>query len=247
MKHEVQTIQVKLMPLITVSLLIIFGWSMSAAAFDLVLDPGHSPKSPGAMSCSGIPEYRFNNALVSFIAESLGTKPDVKVRLSKACDAEINIHCRVKHTKGRNLFISVHHDSVQPRYLTYGAKDGGKPACSDKASGFSIFVSRKNPYYHDSLVFARRLGKSLVAQGLHPSLHHAEPIPGENRPLLDRELGVYAFDDLVVLKEAGSPAILLEAGVIVNPVDEKTVTQEEFKKKVANAVTAAIAGDSGVR
>lgn len=34
-----------------------------------------------------------------------------------------------------------------------------------------------------------------------PSLHHAEPIHGENRELLDTTLGIYRFDDLTVLKK----------------------------------------------
>ena len=101
-------------------------------------------------------------------------------------------------------------------------------------------MSRKNLYYERSLSYARKLGESLVAQGLHPSLHHAEPIPGENRLLLDKKLGIYAFDELVVLKEAKSPAILLEAGVIVNPQDEIQVTQEDFKQRILQAICAML-------
>ena len=56
-----------------------------------------------------------------------------------------------------------------------------------------------------------------MAAGEKPSLYHAEPIAGENRPLLDRRLGVHRFDGLAVLKTATMPAVLVEAGVIVNP------------------------------
>ena len=39
-----------------------------------------------------------------------------------------------------------------------------------------------------------------------PTFHHAEPIKGENRELVNRDLGIYRFDDLIVLKSAATPA-----------------------------------------
>lgn len=220
--------------MVIVSFCSLFFWDPAAHGFDLVLDPGHSPKSPGAISCNGVQEYRYNNALVAQITVSLANLPGVRVFLTKKDDEEISLKERVKDTTGKDLFISVHHDSVQPQFLNGQGRNGGK--CSEKASGFSIFVSRKNPFFKESLAAAAMLGKCLLAQGLRPTLHHAEPIPGENRPLLDKEPGIYAYDDLVVLREARSPALLFEAGVIVNPIDEKTIQGDEFKRKVAKAI-----------
>lgn len=223
---------------VIVSFCSVFFWNLAAHGFDLVLDAGHSPKSPGAISCNGVQEYRYNNALVAQITVSLANLPGVRVFLTKKDDEEISLKERVKVSTGKDLFISVHHDSVQPQFLNGQGRNGGK--CSDKASGFSIFVSRKNPLFKESLAAAAMLGKSLLAQGLRPTLHHAEPIPGENRPLLDKELGIYAYDDLVVLREARSPALLFEAGVIVNPIDEKYIQSEAFKEKVAKAIRTIV-------
>jgi len=89
-------------------------------------------------------------------------------------------------------------------------------ACLVRQRAFSIFYSEKNRFSFESLRFACALGEALRRQGLTPTLHHAEPIAAENRPLIDSELGVYRFDDLVVLKRAIMPAVLLECGVIVN-------------------------------
>lgn len=142
----------------------------------------------------------------------------------------------IKGTSGKDLFISIHHDSVQPQFLTRQGAGAKRYACSEKASGFSIFVSRTNQFFAASLAYARKLGEALVAQGLRPTLHHAEPIPGENRLLLDEKLGIYAFDELVVLREADSPAVLLEAGVIVNPQEEKLIAKDVFRSKVARGI-----------
>lgn len=142
----------------------------------------------------------------------------------------------IKGTSGKDLFISIHHDSVQPQFLTRQVAGAKRYACSEKASGFSIFVSRTNRFFAGSLAYARKLGEALVAQGLRPTLHHAEPIPGEKRLLLDEKLGIYAFDELVVLREADSPAVLLEAGVIVNPREEKLIAKDVFRNKVARGI-----------
>ena len=79
---------------------------------------------------------------------------------------------------------------------------------------YSLFVSRKNSQPEVSLACAQAIGEALRAEGQTPSLHHAEPIPGEGRPLADATNGVYFFDDLIVLKTARSPVVFVEAGIV---------------------------------
>jgi N-acetylmuramoyl-L-alanine amidase len=76
--------------------------------------------------------------------------------------------------------------------------------------------------------------------GFTPTPHHAEPIPGENRPFADRINGVYYFDHLVVLKTATQPALLLEAGIIVNRTDELILQQPAVREKIAVAIAAGL-------
>ena len=70
----------------------------------------------------------------------------------------------------------------------------------------------------ESSEFAAKLGRALLSAGFTPTLHHEEQ---EKRPVTDREKGIYAFDDLVVLKTAKMPAVLLECGVIVSRAEEE--------------------------
>lgn len=79
-----------------------------------------------------------------------------------------------------------------------------------------------------------------MAAGEKPSLYHAEPIAGENRPLLDRRLGVHRFDGLAVLKTATMPAVLVEAGVIVNPDDEARVARPDTIERMARAIADGV-------
>lgn len=77
-------------------------------------------------------------------------------------------------------------------------------------------------------------------KGLQPSPHHAENIQGENREWADKENGVYFYDDLIVLKTAAMPAVLLEAGVIVNKEEEQAVQTPERRNIIATAIEAGL-------
>lgn len=206
-----------------------------AMAADVILDPGHSPGKPGAQSCTGHYEYLYNDALAKSTREYLAGQK-LPVDLTRKPGQELSLMERARKSAGKRLFLSMHHDGVQPQFVR---KVNGFPS-TDYARGYSIFVSRKNPYFEKSLEYARVLGKALREQGLQPSTHHGEKIKGENRTLLDKELGVYAFDDLVVLKHAKSPAVLFEAGVILEPGDEQLVRTDNFRAAVAKGVEAMV-------
>jgi N-acetylmuramoyl-L-alanine amidase len=135
-----------------------------------------------------------------------------------------------------DFLISIHHDSVQPRYLSKWTYQDKSLRYSDKFSGYSIFISKKTPHYDDSIVFAELLGDELLATGLSPTLHHAEKIKGENRLLLDNSRGIYQFDDLIVLKRSPIPALLLECGIILNRDEELRVASDEYRQHIARAI-----------
>ena len=215
---------------------LIFCASSQAFSANILIDPGHSPGSPGAISCSGIPEFLYNDILAGKIAGRL-RKAGVKVSMTRTPTSNISLSKRIAKSKGKDLFLSIHHDSVQPQFLTRQPAGG---VCSSKAQGFSIFVSRKNPYFEKSLDYARELGTALVKKGFYPTHHHAENITGENRYLFDPNLGIYYFDDLAVLKNAKAPAILLEAAVIVNPEDEDRAASDKYQRAIAELIERSV-------
>jgi N-acetylmuramoyl-L-alanine amidase len=58
-------------------------------------------------------------------------------------------------------------------------------------------------------------------------------------PLLDAEAGVYRYDQLLVLRHTSMPAVLLEAGSIVNRQEELELATAERRTLTANAITDA--------
>ncbi len=200
---------------------------------NLVLDIGHTPKKSGAKSSSCEQEYKYNEELALYVLEQLKNKDNLNISLSsKYNNQELTFQERYDSSIDKDLFISIHHDSVQKQFIKYIKNC----PTTDYAEGFSIFISKKNIQYEKSLEYAKSFAKELIAQGLSPSLHHAEEIEGENRQLIDDKLGIYLFDDLKVLRNSKSAAFLFEAGIIVNPVDEKKVKTKAFRDKIIRAM-----------
>ena len=208
----------------------------------IALDIGHSIKHPGAYSATGVGEYYFNRTIAEALLRSLKKSGEVAAFIINAQGKTISLAERTRQAanRGATLFLSIHHDSVQRRYLKEWAVNGKTRLYSDNFSGFSVFVSRKNRKFAQSLQFARLLGEAMLARGFSPTLHHAEKIPGENRNLVDKNLGLYEFDDLIVLKTAAMPAVLLECGVIVNRSEEASLQTAEIQQRIADAAAEAM-------
>lgn len=210
-----------------ISALLCMGAVPPAHAAHIVVDTGHTPQRPGATGASGRTEYLYNLDLSKEVAAELKALGDRVTRVA-ADGAEVPLGKRALIAPTAGFFLSIHHDSMQQKYI-----DAGRQR---EFAGFAIFVSEKNPHYEQSLRCARAIGEQMLAAGEKPSLYHAEPIAGENRPLLDRRLGVHRFDGLAVLKTAPMPAVLVEAGVIVNPDEERRLARPDIIHRLAWAM-----------
>lgn len=133
---------------------------------------------------------------------------------------------------GAAFFLSIHHDSIPQAWL-----DSGRER---EFSGFAVFVSQKNKWEKESARCAYAIGTGMKSVGERPSLYHATPMKGENRPLVDEALGIHLFDDLFVLRNAQSPAVLLEVGVIVNPIEAKRLMDISLIGRVSKALAGAV-------
>lgn len=197
----------------------------------IVVDTGHTPAHPGATGASGRVEYRYNLDLSTAVADTLVAHGDRVLRTS-ADGREIALDQRSTQAPEANLFVSIHHDSMQQQFI-----DAGRQR---EFHGFAVFVSERNPHYAESLRCAKSIAEHLLAAGERPSLYHAQPIKGENRPLIDPQLGIHRFDDLVVLRTAPIPAVLVEAGVIVNPDEEKRLAQRDTIQRLGASIAGGI-------
>jgi N-acetylmuramoyl-L-alanine amidase len=216
------------------------GRASGAGAPLVVLDPGHNPSHPGAIGVRGTAELEYNDAFVALLEPKL-VRAGFRVEVTRRPGQELDLDGRAARAAGAWLLLSIHHDSAQERFLAREDRDGKEAYRAIRPlRGYSLFVSGMNRRYGASLRAADALGRRLLALGRPPTLHHAEPIPGENRPLLDARLGIYRFDELKVLRLAPCPAVLLELGVLVDEADEAYVSDPARREAIAEAIVAAL-------
>lgn len=212
--------------------------------FRVVLDVGHTSEAFGAISARGVPEYEFNLSLADRVGHALIAAGFERTVLAVASGpARESLYRRVARANSlpADLFLSIHHDSVPEKFKQDWQYVGAKRRYSDRFSGHSIFVSQDNRDRAGSLMFGRMLGLQLKERGLHYTPHYTRPDMGSRRrKLVDAQAGVYRFDKLVVLRTTAMPAVLLEAGSIINRDEEIQVLRPERQSRVSAAVTSAV-------
>jgi N-acetylmuramoyl-L-alanine amidase len=210
--------------------------------FVLAIDIGHSPQRVGALSARGRGEYYFNYDLAQRLLQQIEKQKKIQAFIITANDAEmeLNVRTALANTRDANLLLSLHHDSAQEHYLRTWIYQGRQQRYSDKFHGYSIFVSEDNPHFDDSLLFGRYLAHALQQREFVPTLHHAEMIEGESRVLLDEFLGIYRFDELLILRHSKMPALLLEAGVIIHRDEEILLRNPVYQNVLVAAISEAV-------
>ena len=214
------------------------------SAFGVLIDVGHTATSPGADSARGVPEYEFNLKLADVIAQSLheaGFDKTIRLVTSGSRLGSLFQRAASANSLQGDLFVSIHHDSVPDNLKETWQYEGKKLSYSDRFSGYAIFVSNDNADRAASLAFGHSLGQELQKRSLRYTPHYTLPLMGRYRhELIDEEAGVYRYDHLIVLHSAHMPAVLLEAGSIINRQEELELATPERRLMVAEAVAAAV-------
>jgi len=212
--------------------------------FRVVLDVGHTADSPGAMSARGTGEYNYNLRLAKRLEEMLISAGfDKTVLLVTGGPGKKSMYVRVARANklSADLLLSIHHDSVPKKFKQEWEFNGKQEVYSDRFKGHSIFVSDRNMKRKESLAFASILGNQLALRGLQYTPHYTESFMGKyRRTLLDVEAGVYRYDTLFVLKKTRMPAVLLEAGSIVNRDEELELGSPARQVLIGAAVVDAV-------
>jgi N-acetylmuramoyl-L-alanine amidase len=213
-------------------------------AFRAVIDVGHTQALGGATSARGIYEYEFNLRLAKQVAHKLtaaGFEKTVLLITSEAPHAGLFQRSSRANAMGADLFLSIHHDSVPDPMLEKWTYDGVEHTYNDRFPGHSIFISNDNPQSGRSLEFASLLGAQLKSRGLKYTPHYTERFMGHRRrEIVDAANGVYRYDQLIVLRSTHMPAVLLEAGSIINRKEELELAKPERVALVADAALDAV-------
>jgi N-acetylmuramoyl-L-alanine amidase len=221
------------------------------AAFRVAVDVGHTAQSPGAMSARGVGEYDFNLRLARRIEQDLvhaGFGRTVLLVTDGPTRRGLAERVARANALSPDLFLSIHHDSVPDSFLQRWQYEGEDHYFSDRFKGHSIFISNDNADVGGSLLFGQLMGEQLRARDLQYTAHYIEKFMGHRQRLLvDARTGVYRYDQLIVLKNTQMPAVLLEAGSIINRDEELRMSSPERQSAISAAVTDAVESFCAVR
>lgn len=225
--------------------------SCNRSTFRVAVDVGHTVDVPGAMSARGVPEYAFNLQLARDVKQALidsGFEQTVLLITATAPWRGLFERADRANAMHADLFIAIHHDSVPDNLKHIWEYAGQKNEFNDDYPGYALFISNDNADPAGSLKFGSLLGHELEARGLHYTPHYTDAIMGHRRRVLvDAEAGVYRYDQLIVLRATRMPAVLLEAGSIVNRQEELELTTPERRALTGAAVAAAVANFCAAR
>ena len=217
----------------------------------VVIDPGHGGRDPGAPSVSGqVHEKDLTLALALELRDDLVKRGRVRVAMTRDDDRYLTLDQRAAVAKRLDaaMFVSLHIDSA-PNPLARGAtvyslsdvasdEEAARLAASENAGA--------QPDASDGSVQAM-LSDLAMQEQMSASAKLAARVLNKSAGRLELRPNPHQFASFHVLRRAGAPAILFEAGYISNADDEVLLRSPEQRAKIALALAQAIEADIAAR
>jgi len=217
----------------------------------VVLDPGHGGIDPGTSSATGVTEKEVVLTFARTLKAKLDAAGRYEVYLTRDNDTFLPLRERVEFAqkKGAGLFLSIHADYFPKQVdnakgatvytLSEEASDGEARELAAKENFSDALAGIELPSDSDEVV-ADILIDLAQRETQNRSSVFARSIVGElagKAALHTKRLRSAGFR---VLKAPDVPSVLLELGFLSNPDDEKRLTSDAWRDRVADGMVEAI-------
>lgn len=218
----------------------------------IVLDPGHGGIDNGAIGVAGTLEKAIVLEFTKLLRDKLAEGDLYEIHLTRDDDTFIPLAERVQigHDLAADLFISIHADSVRrgqkfargATVYTLSNKASDRLAeelattenMSDVIAG--VELDEEPTEVTDILLdLARRETRSF-------SVYFAKTLVEELQSAVRLINNPHRSAGFRVLKAHDVPSVLVELGYLSNAHDEKLLISEEWRERMANAMSEAIHG-----
>ena len=214
----------------------------------VVIDPGHGGEDPGAIGPGGTREKDVVLAIAQRLEALLNAQPGYTARLTRGGDYFVDLRGRTMRARQHNadLFVSIHADAFrtpQPRGASVFALSQ-RGATSEMARWLAASENRSDLIGgvggvtlndKDDMLAGVLLDLSMTAS-INASL-------GVGEHVLQRLGGVAKLHksnveqaNFAVLRSPDVPSILVEAGFISNPQEERLLRTANYQNQVARSV-----------
>ena len=217
----------------------------------VAVDAGHGGDDPGAVPRNGVHEKDVVLAIARELERVIGGKEGIRAILIRNSDYYVGLRRRMELARqvGADLFVSVHADAFRDpgvhgasvyvisrrgasseaaRWLATqenSADLAGGVSLDDKEEGLATVLLDLSQTA--SLRASREVGRRVLSR------------LGRIGPLHKRRVERAGF---MVLKAPDIPSILVEAGFITNPRDERRLMDPAQRRAIAGAIAEGIAG-----
>jgi N-acetylmuramoyl-L-alanine amidase len=225
----------------------------------IVLDPGHGGVDPGTISAGGHYEKNVVFDFCLVLKKKLEATGRFRVLMTRDTDIFIPLDARVAFASKEQagLLISIHADAIDPKNPLVNAKT------IDTTRGASVYTLSEDASDALAQIIAARENRSDVLAGVELpgggdddlasilidlmhretktlSISMAKTMLGGLRGHTELTASPHRFANFKVLKAQDVPSVLIELGYLSNREDERALTSEEWRSKVADAMTEAI-------
>lgn len=218
----------------------------------VVIDAGHGGEDPGAIGPRGTREKDIVLKMAKTLADLVNQQEGYTAKLTRTGDYYIGLRNRTVLARKYNadLFVSVHADAFrtsQPKGASVFALSQ-RGATSETARWLAQSENRSDLIGgagglsldgRDDTLAGVLLDLSMTAS-INASLGVGGSILGELGQVADLHKPGVEQAAFVVLKSPDIPSILVEAGFISNPTEEKNLSTDWYRKRLSNAIMDGI-------
>lgn len=218
----------------------------------VVVDAGHGGEDPGATGPGGTREKDVVLRLARTLAEVIEAQPGYTARLTRTGDYYIDLRGRTLLARRQNadLFVSVHADAfrtAQPRGASVFALSQ-RGATSETARWLARSENRSDLIGGSGGVSLDgkddTLAGVLLDLSMTASINASIGVGDHVLRNLDQVTRLHKSNveqaAFVVLKSPDIPSILVEAGFISNPEEERNLGSANYRQRLASAVFSGI-------
>lgn len=218
----------------------------------VLIDPGHGGHDPGATAVSReISEKQLTLQLARELRDRLTKNGRVRIAMTREEDRYLTLEQRSELARrlGANLYVSLHMDSA-PNALARGASVYSLSDVASDAEAARVARSENRALGRaggpDGSIQAI-LSELAVRSQMTASADIAERLVRYSQGRLALRPQPHRFADFHVLRGAGVPAVLFEAGYISNVDDEALLRSPEQRSRIVQALARTIESDIAAR
>lgn len=218
----------------------------------VLIDPGHGGHDPGATAVSGdITEKQLSLQLARELRDRLARNGRVRIAMTREDDRYLTLDERsaLARRLGASLYVSLHMDSA-PNPLARGASvySLSDVASDEEAARMAQSENTAVARAGGSDGSVRAILSDLVVRSqMTASANLAERLVRNSAGRLELRPQPHRFADFHVLRSAGVPAVLFEAGYISNVDDEALLRSPEQRSRIVQALARTIESDIAAR